>query len=79
MTTFARELDVATRIARNASELIRGYHGKQLTVQIKGGDEPVTVSDQPSAKPLWSNGVPGGPWSVNWWLNSEPPAVERFP
>ncbi|HXU02490.1 MAG TPA: 3'(2'),5'-bisphosphate nucleotidase CysQ [Polyangia bacterium] len=45
MTAFARELDVATRIARDASELVRGYHGKQLTVQIKGGDEPVTEAD----------------------------------
>jgi 3'-phosphoadenosine 5'-phosphosulfate (PAPS) 3'-phosphatase len=25
--------------------LVRGYHGKQLDVQIKGGDEPVTEAD----------------------------------
>jgi malto-oligosyltrehalose trehalohydrolase len=32
------------------------------------GDEEVSVNDKPSAKPLWSNGAPGAPWSVNWWL-----------
>ena len=36
------------------------------------GDELVAVEDQPSAKPLWTNGAPGGPWTVNWWLNSDP-------
>ena len=36
------------------------------------GDEPVAVQDKPSAKPLWSNGAPGGAWTVNWWLNSDP-------
>ena len=25
--------------------LVRGYHGKQLDVEIKGGDEPVTEAD----------------------------------
>jgi maltooligosyltrehalose trehalohydrolase len=34
------------------------------------GDQPVTIADTPSAKPLWSNAAPGAPWSVNWWLNS---------
>jgi hypothetical protein len=34
------------------------------------GDEPVSVRDRPAGTPLWSNGAPGAPWSVNWWLNS---------
>lgn len=42
---YARELEVATRVAREASVLVRGYHGTELDVQIKGGDEPVTEAD----------------------------------
>src|SRR4051812_2729167 len=34
------------------------------------GDTSVTVDDVPSGAPLWSNGAPGTPWSVNWWLTS---------
>jgi 3'(2'), 5'-bisphosphate nucleotidase len=45
MSDFTRELETAARIAREASELVRGYHGKQLDVQIKGSDEPVTEAD----------------------------------
>ena len=45
MSAYARELDVAARIAREASVLVRGYHGKQLDVQFKGGDEPVSEAD----------------------------------
>ena len=42
--------------------------GKLLLV-ANCGDALVPVS-VPSAKPLWTNGAPGAPWSVNWWLNS---------
>jgi 1,4-alpha-glucan branching enzyme len=42
----------------------------KLVLIANCGDEPVAVPDKPSAKPLWSNGAPGGSWSVNWWLNS---------
>jgi 3'(2'), 5'-bisphosphate nucleotidase len=45
VSAYAHELDVATRVAREAAELVRGYHGKKLHVQIKGGDEPVTEAD----------------------------------
>ena len=45
--------------------------GKLLLI-ANCGDEPVAVADKPSAKPLWSNGAPGDPWTVNWWLNSDP-------
>jgi maltooligosyltrehalose trehalohydrolase len=33
------------------------------------GDQPLTVKDAPRDTPLWSNGKPGTPWSVNWWIN----------
>jgi len=42
---YTPELEVATRVAREASVLVRGYHGKQFDVQMKGGDEPVTEAD----------------------------------
>ena len=45
VSAYARELDVAARIAREASVLVRAYHGKQLDVQFKGGDEPVSEAD----------------------------------
>src|SRR5215831_13421511 len=47
---FARELEVATRVAREASELVRGFHGKKLRVDIKGGDEPVTEADHAASQ-----------------------------
>jgi malto-oligosyltrehalose trehalohydrolase len=31
------------------------------------GDQKVDVKDAPREAPLWSNGAPGAPWSVNWW------------
>ena len=45
MSGFERELETAAVIAREASVLVRGYHGKRLTVEIKGADEPVTEAD----------------------------------
>ena len=45
MSDLDREIDVAARIAREAGELVRGYHGKQLTISAKAGDEPVTDAD----------------------------------
>jgi malto-oligosyltrehalose trehalohydrolase len=31
------------------------------------GDTAVAAPDIPSQQPLWSNGVPGNPWTANWW------------
>ena len=45
MSAYAREIEVATRIAREASVLVRGYHGTQLQVDLKVGDEPVSEAD----------------------------------
>ena len=42
----------------------------KLALIANCGDEPVDVKDAPKEKPLWTNGAPGAPWSVNWWLNS---------
>jgi hypothetical protein len=39
-----------------------------LTLIANCGDQPVQVGDVPQGEPLWSNGKPGAPWSVNWWL-----------
>jgi 3'(2'), 5'-bisphosphate nucleotidase len=43
---FTRELTVAAHIAREAGELVRGYHGRNLVVENKAGDEPVTEADR---------------------------------
>jgi maltooligosyltrehalose trehalohydrolase len=42
----------------------------KLVLIANCGDHPVNVSERPAGTPLWSNGAPGAPWSVNWWLNS---------
>jgi 3'(2'), 5'-bisphosphate nucleotidase len=42
---FARELEVAARIAREAAALVRGYHGRELAIESKAGNEPVTEAD----------------------------------
>jgi len=39
----------------------------RLLLVANCGDGLVPVS-VPSEKPLWTNGAPGAPWSVNWWL-----------
>jgi malto-oligosyltrehalose trehalohydrolase len=40
----------------------------KLVLIANCGDQAVTVKDAPQATPLWSNGEPGKPWSVNWWI-----------
>lgn len=42
---YAHELSVAAALAREAGALALRYHGKDITVQRKAGDEPVTVAD----------------------------------
>jgi len=41
----------------------------KLVLIANCGDQPIEVS-APAGTPLWTNGAPGSPWSVNWWLNS---------
>jgi 3'(2'), 5'-bisphosphate nucleotidase len=45
MSDYAAELAAAQRIAVEAAALVRGYHGRQLDVQSKPGNEPVTAAD----------------------------------
>jgi 1,4-alpha-glucan branching enzyme len=40
----------------------------KLVLIANCGDQPLAVKDAPKAAPLWSNGEPGKPWSVNWWI-----------
>jgi maltooligosyltrehalose trehalohydrolase len=39
-----------------------------LTLIANCGTLAMAVRDFPKDPPLWSNGRPGDPWSVNWWL-----------
>jgi 3'(2'), 5'-bisphosphate nucleotidase len=50
VSDLSRELETAAGIAREASVLVRGYHGKRLAVQIKGDDEPVTEADHAASE-----------------------------
>jgi maltooligosyltrehalose trehalohydrolase len=40
----------------------------RLVLIANCGDAAVAPHDVPDGKPLWSNGAPGSPWSVNWWV-----------
>jgi 3'(2'), 5'-bisphosphate nucleotidase len=46
MSDDAAALDVAARIAREAAELVQGYHRKPLKIESKAGNEPVTEADR---------------------------------
>ncbi len=46
MTSHLHELDVATKIALEAAALVSRYHGTNLKVDHKAGDEPVTEADR---------------------------------
>jgi maltooligosyltrehalose trehalohydrolase len=41
--------------------------GARLTLLANLGDAPVEAK-APKGKPLWSNGAPGGAWTVGWWI-----------
>ncbi|HVX94156.1 MAG TPA: 3'(2'),5'-bisphosphate nucleotidase CysQ [Polyangia bacterium] len=43
---FARELAVAERVAIEAAHLVRGFHGTDLRIDSKAGNEPVTEADR---------------------------------
>jgi 3'(2'), 5'-bisphosphate nucleotidase len=45
VTDFSPELAIAEQVALEAADLVRGYHGRNLIVQNKAGDEPVTEAD----------------------------------
>jgi len=41
-----------------------------LTLIANCSDEKVAVKVVPAQAALWSNGKPGEPWSVNWWISA---------
>ncbi|HYN13231.1 MAG TPA: malto-oligosyltrehalose trehalohydrolase [Burkholderiales bacterium] len=43
-----------------------GWDGLALLANC--GDERVEFREIPKEQPLWSNGAPGAPWSVGWWI-----------
>jgi 3'(2'), 5'-bisphosphate nucleotidase len=49
-TSFARELDVAERLAREAGELILRMRTPDIAVDLKAGDEPVTEADRSASR-----------------------------
>jgi 3'(2'), 5'-bisphosphate nucleotidase len=49
-TAFQREIDTARRLARDAGKLSLRYREGDLKVELKAGDEPVTVADRAASK-----------------------------
>jgi len=48
---YARELSVAAQLAAETGPLVmRYFHGDDLTVEMKPGDEPVTVADRAASE-----------------------------
>ena len=43
---LAAEVEVAEKLAREAGQLVMKFHGSDLKVERKEGDEPVTVADR---------------------------------
>ena len=43
---LAREVEVAERLSREAGALVMKFHGSELKVDRKAGDEPVTIADR---------------------------------
>jgi 3'(2'), 5'-bisphosphate nucleotidase len=43
---YAREVEVARELARQAGTLIMRYRGDELVIDYKAGDEPVTIADR---------------------------------
>ena len=44
--TLDREAEVATQLALQAADVVRGFWGTELAVDRKTGDEPVTIADR---------------------------------
>jgi 3'(2'), 5'-bisphosphate nucleotidase len=47
---LAREVAVAERLAREAGKLVLQFHGAELEVERKAGDEPVTIADRQASE-----------------------------
>jgi 3'(2'), 5'-bisphosphate nucleotidase len=48
--TWQRELEIAERLARQAGAVIRRYHGTDVAVDKKAGNEPVTRADREASE-----------------------------
>ena len=48
MSALARERDVAMEAARAAAAIIRRYYQTDLTIELKGHDDPLTAADRES-------------------------------
>ena len=46
MENFINEAKIAKKIALEAGKLLLEYYSRDLTVNLKPGDEPVTIADQ---------------------------------
>src|SRR5262249_58935179 len=46
VTALARERDVAMEAARAAAAIIRRYYKTDLTIELKGHDDPLTAADR---------------------------------
>lgn len=51
---LAREVEVAERLSREAGALVMKFHGADLEVERKAGDEPVTVADRQASDAIVS-------------------------
>lgn len=49
-TTFEREVEIASRLAREAGLLSLRYREGDLKVELKAGDEPVTAADRHASR-----------------------------
>lgn len=50
MTSLGRELETATALAREAGALVLAIRRRGFTVEMKPGDEPVTVADRSASE-----------------------------
>jgi 3'(2'), 5'-bisphosphate nucleotidase len=50
VSDFARELAVAEEVAQQAARLVLGYHGTDLVIESKAGNEPVTKADREASE-----------------------------
>ncbi len=47
---FQKELIVAKRLATEAGAIVMTYHGRKLEIELKTGNEPVTIADKEASR-----------------------------
>jgi 1,4-alpha-glucan branching enzyme len=55
-------------LGERAFEVTWESSGGKLKLIANCGELSVKLDAVPGEEPIWSNGAPGTPWSVNWWL-----------